>query len=93
MTTTDELVPSASMTQNCLLVAGLLSKGDVIVSSRTGKELLCYTEPHNIYIGNSNTIVSIDYYLWDAVSKKSKRYKGREIKAMLEGVWFVKPCH
>lgn len=76
---------------NAVLVAGLLSKGDVIVSKRTGKELLCYTEPHNVWLGN--TIVNIEYYLWDSVKKKSKRYKGREIKAMLESVWSVKPCH
>ena len=66
----------------------LLTKGDVIVSGRTGKELLCYTEPMNVWVGNS--IVDVEYCLWDATKKKSKTYKRNEIKKMIGGVWSIK---
>ena len=90
MSTTDDLLLSASMTQNCLLVAGLVSKDDEIVSSRTGKVLKCYSKM-NVWLGDK--IIDVEYSMWDAVKKRSKTYGGRQLKAMLEGVWSVKPCH
>jgi len=77
------------MNPHTKIQSALLLKGDVIVSSRTGKELLCYTEPHHVRVGDS--IIRIEYYLWDAIKKKVKRYKDCEIKLMLEAIWSVKP--
>lgn len=66
----------------------VLSKGDVIISNKTAKELLCYTEPSKVYVGQN--IVRVEYYLWDSDKKKSKKFKESDIKIMLQKNWSIK---
>jgi hypothetical protein len=66
-----------------------ISKGDIIISNKTAKQFLCYTDPFKVYVGQN--VVRVEYYLWDVDKKKSKKFKESDIRTMLEKNWSVKP--
>ena len=71
--------------------AFLLSIGEKIKSSRTGRVLECFSKM-NVYVGEENILHNTEYSMWDAERKKCKGYRGRELQNMLNGVWAKMTC-
>lgn len=64
----------------------IITKGQKITSTKTGKTLLCYNVM-SVYTGE--TITRYDYSFWDEVRRNFKTIKHSELETMLSKTWSI----